>query len=31
MADERQVTTAGQLVQWLKEHNHPALQMDKMF
>ncbi len=31
IADERQVTTSEQLVHWLKEHQHPALQMEKMF
>ncbi len=31
IADERQVTNVGQLVTWLKAHNHPALAMEKMF
>jgi acetyl-CoA synthase len=31
IADEHHVATAEQLVQWLKQHDHPALQMEKMF
>ncbi len=31
IADERQVTTVEQLVRWLNEHKHPALEMEKMF
>ncbi len=31
IADERQVTTSEQLVNWLKEHQHPAMQMEKMY
>ncbi len=31
IADERHVTTTDQLVHWLKDHDHPALSMEKMF
>ncbi len=31
IADERHVTTAEELVAWLKEHKHPALAMEKVF
>ncbi len=31
IADERNVTTVDELVNWLAEHNHPALTMDAMF
>jgi acetyl-CoA synthase len=31
IADERNVTTAEELLAWLEEHNHPALTMDPLF
>ena len=31
IADERQVATVEQLISWLKEHRHPALEMERMF
>jgi acetyl-CoA synthase len=31
IADERQVTSVRELVQWLKEHKHPALEMERMY
>ncbi|MGD2144024.1 MAG: CO dehydrogenase/CO-methylating acetyl-CoA synthase complex subunit beta, partial [Anaerolineae bacterium] len=30
IADERDVTTAEELVQWIKEHDHPVLEMGPM-
>ena len=31
IADERNVTTVDELLNWLAEHNHPALSMDPIF
>lgn len=31
IADERQVTTVDQLLHWLQDRGHPALEMSKMF
>ncbi len=31
IADERHVTTVDELLDWLAEHNHPALTMEPMF
>ena len=31
IADEHQVTSAQELVRWIKEHKHPAVEMERMF